>query len=102
MKRFRVSQVARRDLEETFLYWARRAGPEIADRVIDAIVERFWILGQYPDSGRPCDDIAPGVRCFPAGKYLIYYRKVRRGVEIAHIFHASRSQKEAWWRSQRG
>src|SRR5271157_5247608 len=96
MRRFRVSHDAQRDLEEVFLYWAERAGPGIADRVIDAIVERFWVLGQYPDSGRPCDDIAPGVKCFPAGKYLIYYRKIRRGVEIAHIFYATRSQKKAW------
>jgi hypothetical protein len=28
---------------------------------------------------------AAGVRCFPAGKYLIYYRRVRRGTEILHI-----------------
>ncbi len=47
-----------------FLYWAERAGSAIAARLIDAIVDRFWILGQYPDAGRPCIDIAPGVKCF--------------------------------------
>lgn len=99
MKRFRLSRNAARDLEELFLYWAQRAGPDTADRLVDAIIERFWTLGQYPDSGRPCDDIEPGVKCFPAGKYLIYYRKVRRGVEIAHIFHSAREQKEAWQQS---
>jgi hypothetical protein len=28
------------------------------------------------------------VRCFPAGKYLIYYRKTRRGTDILYIFTA--------------
>ena len=101
MKLFRVSHAAQRDLDEVFLYWAERAGSAIADRLIDAIMDRFWILGQYPDAGRPCNDIAPGVKCFPAGKYLIYYRKIRRGVEIAHVFHGARHQKTAWRRSRR-
>jgi toxin ParE1/3/4 len=96
MKRYRVSKEASRDLDEVFAYWGTRAGPDIADRLIDAITERFWILGEYPDAGRACDDIAPGVKCFPAGKYLIYYRKMRRGVEIAHVLHSSRNQKKAW------
>jgi toxin ParE1/3/4 len=101
MKRFRVSDQAKRDLDDVFLYWANRAGPQVANRLIDGIVERFWILGQYPGLGRPCDDIARGVKCFPAGKYLIYYRKIRSGVEIAHIFHGARLQKEAWQRTRR-
>ena len=100
MKRFRVSHGAERDLEEVFLYWANRASLDVADRVIDAIVERFWILGQYPDAGRPCPEVAPGVKSFPAGKYLIYYRKISRGVEIAHVFHAARRQPAAWQQSK--
>ena len=96
MKRYRVSKQAERDLDEIFGYWGKRAGPDVAERLIDAITERFWILGEYPESGRPSDDIARGVQCFPAGKYLIYYRMLRRGVEIAHVFHGSRNQKKAW------
>jgi len=96
MKRFRVSKDAERDLDEIFGYWTQRASFEVAAQLIDAIIDRFWVIGEYPDSGRKCDDIAPGVRCFPAGKYLIYYRKARSGVEIAHVFHGSRAQKAAW------
>jgi toxin ParE1/3/4 len=96
MKRYRISRDARADLDGIFTYWAERAGLDVADRLVDAIVERFWILAEYPDCGRKCDDIEPGMRCFPAGKYLIYYHLRRRGVEIAHIFHGSRSQRKAW------
>ncbi|HEY6292571.1 MAG TPA: type II toxin-antitoxin system RelE/ParE family toxin [Terriglobia bacterium] len=90
--RYRVSKDAQRDLDEIFLYWARRAGLRVADRLIDSITERFWVLGEHPDAGKPSEDFAPGVRCFPAGKYLVYYRKTRRGTDILHIFHGARTR----------
>ncbi|HET9994449.1 MAG TPA: type II toxin-antitoxin system RelE/ParE family toxin [Candidatus Acidoferrum sp.] len=93
--RYRVSEVAERDLEEIFVYWAERANVDIADRLMDGIAERFWLLGKYPDAGRSCEDIAAGVKCFPAGRYLIYRRKSRQGTEILHIFHGTRDQKRA-------
>lgn len=95
MKRYFVSTDAEKDLDEIFVYWPERASLETADRLIDAIMERFWLLGEHPEAGRSCDDLVPGARCFPAGQYLIYYRKVRRGVEIAHVFRAARDQGKA-------
>lgn len=101
MKRYRVSKDAEKDLDEIFAYWAERASLDVADRLIDAIVERFWLLGEYPESGRRCDEIRPSVRCFPAGQYLIYYRKARHGVEIAHVFRGARDQRKAWKHSEK-
>jgi plasmid stabilization system protein ParE len=43
--RYRVSGDAERDLDEIFVYWAKRATLEIADRIVDRITERFWLLG---------------------------------------------------------
>ena len=69
---FRVSRNAERDLDEIFWYWAKRAGLKVADRLMDSITERFWLLGEHPDEGVLAEDFAAGVKCFPAGKYLIY------------------------------
>ncbi len=96
MKRYRVSTDASRDLDEIFFYWAERASLKVAERLIDGITERFWLLGEHPEAGRPVDEVAAGVKCFPAGKYLIYYRRTRRGIEILHIFHGSREQKRVF------
>jgi toxin ParE1/3/4 len=93
--RYRVSEDAERDLDEIFLYWAERASPEIADRLIEKITDCFWLLGEHPDAGRASGDIAAGVKCFPAGKYLIYYRARRRGTDILHVFHGARDQGKA-------
>jgi plasmid stabilization system protein ParE len=70
--RYRISDDAERDLDEIFLYWAERASLTIADRVIDEIVERFRLLGEFPEAGRSSQDIATGVKGFPAGSYIIY------------------------------
>jgi toxin ParE1/3/4 len=77
--RIRVSRTARRDLDAIFDYWAKRASPDIAGRLIYSIKDRFHLLADSPDIGRACNEIAPDIRIFPAGKYLVYYRK-RRGV----------------------
>jgi len=90
--RYRVTKQAEQDLDEIYLYRARRASPETADRLIDSIVDRFWLLGEYPDAGGLSDDIAAGVKCFPAGKYLIHYRPTRRETDILHVFHGARDQ----------
>lgn len=94
--RFRVSEDAARDLEDIFLYWAQRANLDVADRLMERITERFWLLGEYPEAGKAVDGIAEGVRCFGAGKYLIYYRRSRRGIDILHIFHGDREQLRAF------
>jgi toxin ParE1/3/4 len=94
--RYRISDDAEHDLYEIFLYWAERASMTIADRVVDGIVERFRLLGEFPEAGRLSDDIAPGSKCFPAGEYLIYYRRARKYTDILHIFHAARKQTQAF------
>ena len=94
--RYRVSEDAERGLDEIFLYWATRASLEAADRVVDRITECFWLLGEHPDAGRAAGGIAAGVKCFPAGKYLIYYRKTHHGTDIPHIFHGARNQRSAF------
>ena len=93
--RYRASEDAEQDLGEIFLYWASRASLETAERVIDRIIERFWLRGEHPDTGKAAGDIATGVRCFPAGTYLIYY-KTRRGTDIPHIFHCAQDQLSAF------
>jgi toxin ParE1/3/4 len=100
--RYRLTELAELDLEEIFLYWAERASLEAAERILDGIVDRFWLLGEHPDAGRLSEEIATGVRCFPAGNYLIYYRPTRHGTDILHIFHGAREQGKAFKPGKKG
>ncbi|HSC45124.1 MAG TPA: type II toxin-antitoxin system RelE/ParE family toxin [Candidatus Acidoferrum sp.] len=90
--RYRVSHAAERDLLEIFVYWAERVSLSVADRIIDRITARFRLLGEHPRAGKSAENVASGVRCFPAGKYLVYYRRTRNMVEILHIFHSAKDR----------
>jgi toxin ParE1/3/4 len=94
--RYRISATAEHDLEEIFLYWTNRVSPETGERVLERIVERFSLLGAYPKVGRLCAEIASDVRCFPAGKYLIYYRVTGHWTDVLHVFHGARDQRKAF------
>jgi toxin ParE1/3/4 len=99
--RYRLTKSAERDLDQIFVYWARRASLEVADRLIDNITDRFWLLGAHPEAGRPCDDLEAGARCFPVGNYLIYHRPGRRRTDILHIFHGARDQRQAFKKAKK-
>jgi toxin ParE1/3/4 len=90
--RIHVSKEASQDMDEIFVYWAQRVGFDVADRLVDEIVERFALLAQFPLVGHKCDRIQPGALSFPVGKYVIYYRKSRGIIQILHVFHGARDQ----------
>ena len=96
MTPYRISRGARGDLLEIFAYWAERASPGVADRIIERVTARCKLLGEHALAGKPAGHIAARVRCFPAGKYLISYRKTRRSVDILHIFHGARDQNSSF------
>jgi toxin ParE1/3/4 len=49
---YRLSSLAEQDLEEIWFYVAEDASPTTADRLIDAIFERFELLVEQPRMGR--------------------------------------------------
>ncbi|QSA99951.1 type II toxin-antitoxin system RelE/ParE family toxin [Methylomonas sp. EFPC1] len=67
------------DLIEIWLYIAQD-NPPAADRVLDDMEQRFIMLADNPQMGRYRPDIAPELRYFISGKYLILYRTLTDGV----------------------
>jgi toxin ParE1/3/4 len=97
MKRLRVSRHAERDLDGIWRHVAAEASSvDIADRAVDSIVAHFALLSRQPKAGRSREDIDPGVRSFPSGNYLIYYRESKSHLVISRILHGKRDQLGAW------
>ncbi len=96
MSAYRLSRLARADLDAIWLHVAQDAGLEIADRLIDTITDRFPLLAKMPKAGRSADEIELGVRAFTVENYLIYYRVLRSGISIARVIHGMRDQDSAW------
>jgi toxin ParE1/3/4 len=81
------------DLDEIWYYIAKESGSiDIADRVIDSITDRFYLLSQSPYIGRRRDnDLRPGLRSFPVGRYVILYRIENEDVVILYVLHGNRN-----------
>jgi toxin ParE1/3/4 len=88
----RVAPEAEAELDNIWDYVAKESGSiEIADRLIDSIAERFYLLACHPHIGRRRDeDLRPGLSSFPVGEYVIIYRFEREDVLILHVLRGSR------------
>ncbi len=86
---------ARRDLIHHFAYlWEH--SPDAAGRFLQAASAAFQKLEKMPELGHRWHsalDRLQGVRVWPLiprfRKYLIFYRPVKGGIEILHVFHSA-------------
>jgi|SRR6266404_4452129 len=84
------------ELNDIWHYVARASDSvDIADRLIDSITDRFFLLASHPYVGRSRDDdLQPGLRSFPVGEYVIIYRIEDEDVLILHVAHGRRNIEE--------
>jgi toxin ParE1/3/4 len=95
MSRYTVAPSAVADMDEIWLYVARKANLEAAQRVVDSITRIFPLLAANPGVGRHRPVLGEGMRTFPVDNYRIYYRQGVRGrVRILHVKHAARDEKK--------
>jgi toxin ParE1/3/4 len=93
MSEFRLSPEAEAELDAIWIHIARESGnSDIATRVVESIVERFWLLARHPYLGRRRDDdLRAGLRSFPADDYVITHLIQEDDVVfILHVVHGSR------------
>lgn len=64
-----------------------------ATQFIDRLHGTMGTLAEMPGMGRPRDDLAPGLRTFPLSAYLIIYREVTGGIEVARVLSARRDHQ---------
>jgi toxin ParE1/3/4 len=93
MKRVVVTGPARRDRTDLWLYIAED-NLDAADRLIEEIDQKLLLLADTPSLGRAHPDIAPNMRYFPIGHYLIFYTPQPDGIKVIRILHAARSIAE--------
>jgi toxin ParE1/3/4 len=89
MSQYRVSDEARADLDEIWLYIAQD-DPDTADKFIRAIVSRFPKFATMPYLGRSREELSPRLRSFPIRRYVIFYRPTEKGVEIVRVLDGTR------------
>jgi toxin ParE1/3/4 len=88
-KRPYLSRSAETDLIEIWVYVAEDS-VEAADRLIAKIQRQGQVLADAPGTGRRRDDVLPGIRSFPVGRYVLFYREADEGIEVARVLSGYR------------
>jgi toxin ParE1/3/4 len=90
---FRLTPLAEADIEAILPHIAMD-NPPAATRWYDVIQQRCERLGEMPGIGVSRDDIRPGLRTFPVGRYLILYRAIDADAEIVRVVHGARQWQD--------
>jgi toxin ParE1/3/4 len=77
------------DYEEIWSYIAKdnRAA---ADRLIATLESKLELLATMPTMGKDESSFRPGLRSFPVGNILLFYREIADGIELARAIHGAR------------
>lgn len=89
-----LTPVAKEDLLAIWQYIATD-NPAAADGLIDDLIDAAECLAAFPSLGPDRADLAPNVRYFPRGPYLIIYRPEPHGVEVLRFIRAERDLFDA-------
>jgi toxin ParE1/3/4 len=89
MRRVILAPEADADLWDIVLHIAKR-NPPAAYRFIDIVYEKAELLASHPEIGLQRDELEPGLRSFPVGAFVLFYRPRKGGIEVARILRGSR------------
>ncbi len=95
MPQLRFNAQARFDLDDIWRYIAGRS-IERADGFIDRIEEKCRLLAENPMLGRSREELAPSLRSFPVGNYLLFYVPLEDGVEVVRVLSGARDLPSAF------
>ena len=84
-----ITPRAREDLLDIWDFIARDS-LSMADAFIEKIHGKLVTLAISPNIGRPRDNLGDGVRSFPLGRYVIFYRSLPGQTTIIRVLHSSR------------
>lgn len=93
MPNYSLSREARADIDEILIFIAADnidAAISFNDRLDDV----FLMLGDNPKAGRERPELNEGLRSFPLGNYLIFYRIWAGKITIARVLHSARDLDE--------
>ena len=70
--------------------------PDAADHWVDQLDAQLRLLATQPLMGRARDELAPGIRSFPFGRYLVFYLPISDGIDVVRILHGARDVDTAF------
>lgn len=97
MRLIRLSDEAEEDLAEAADYLDQQTGnPSFGDRLLDELDHVMDLIAERPWMGRERGELLPGLRGFPHGSFVIYWRVEENSVEIVRVLHQKRDVEKAF------
>jgi len=93
MANYIVTRAADEDIDEILAYIAAD-NFEASFIFYDRLLELFRMLADNPAAGRERPELQEGLRSFPNGSYLIFYRRWAGKIAIARVLHSARDLGE--------
>lgn len=91
MKRYVLTDEAKKDLADIKAYLKSEAGARIAKSTLSKIKEALVFLGDTPGAGHLREDLTDeAVKFWAVFSYLIVYDSAKRPIEIIRIIHGRR------------
>lgn len=74
-------------MEAIWDYTAAEWGVAQSERYVDAIVDAFADVAQFPKSASTCDHIRQGYRRRVVEHHVIYFRVMSYGIAVIRVLH---------------
>lgn len=86
--RYLISEKAKQDIENIWLYTYENWSLEQADRYYNQILDEIEFVAKNFESGKPVDHIKKGYRASLVKSHIIFYKKsISNIVEIIRVLH---------------
>ncbi|MBF0168840.1 MAG: type II toxin-antitoxin system RelE/ParE family toxin [Alphaproteobacteria bacterium] len=95
MRSFKYARRARNDVDGIIEYISKD-NPLAANDFANRLVGKFYELAQSPLIGREREGFGAGVRVFPFGNYVIFYRLLKTEIVIVRVLHGARNLPTAF------
>lgn len=84
---------AKLDLAEI---WSHIAEDSVraANRWLAVMLDQCRRMAEHPVAGRARDELGIGLRSFPVGNYVVFYRPLPDGIRVIRVLHGMRDLPE--------
>ncbi len=87
---FELALPADQDLEAIFIYTEEEFGSDQAVKYLIELEDVFERLVVNPELGKERNEIKKGLRSFPSGAHIVFYRILTKHIRIVRVLHGSR------------
>ena len=93
---YELSAAADQDIQDIYDYAAQEYGEDQAESYTLELEVFLDELVRSPEMGRRRDDIRSGLKSFPKGHHIVFYRILPERIRIVRILHSRRDLTRAF------